>query len=317
MILTRTPLRLSLGGGPTDLPSYADTHGGFCVTAAITRYVYVAALPSFDGDVFCRYRETERVRHPQELQHPFLRAALSEADVGPLEIVSLADVPAGTGLGSSGAFAVGLLHLLAAQQGKRTTPTMLAEDAARLEIEACGRAVGRQDHYACAFGGLQTLTFPVDDRVQVAPLRVSPATLEHLERNLHLFFLSAGRDAERALAAERHTDRVNLDAVKALGIASAAALEAGDVAGFADLLAEHWTLKCHRSPVPDRIAYLVSEGRRAGARAGKLVGAGGGGCLLFYAEDAATLTDRMQAEGLRHIPFRFEMGGSRVLVTDG
>jgi D-glycero-alpha-D-manno-heptose-7-phosphate kinase len=324
MIITRTPLRISLGGGGTDLPSFYTRHGGMVVAAAIDKYVYIGINRTFTNDYFIKYSEMERVTSASEVAHPIVREALLMHDVAPaLEIVSLADIPAGTGLGSSGTFTVGLLRALYALKREHASARALAEEACSIEIERLGRAVGKQDQYIAAFGGVTCFEFCADGRVQVLPLGLSQQTLHDLEEHLLLFFTGYSRDADVMLIDQKQRsesgDPAMLDGLRAiadLGYRVKEILEAGDTRGFAALMHEHWERKRRRSagissPAIDRW-YAV--GMAHGALGGKLVGAGGGGFMMFYADRPSELREAMAAEGLAEVRFQFDFDGSAVVA---
>jgi D-glycero-alpha-D-manno-heptose-7-phosphate kinase len=294
------------------------------VSAAIDKYIYIGINRTFTDDYFLKYSALERVERPEEIEHPIIRAALELHPVGPgLEIVSLADIPAGTGLGSSGAFAVGLLRALYAFKREPVTALDLAEEASRLEIELLGQPVGKQDQYIASFGGITCFDFRPDGAVRVSPLSISTATLHDLEEHLVMFFTGYSREASTLLAEQRErTERgdaemvAGLQEVQALGVQIREALEAGDTDGFAALMHEHWERKQRRSgtmsnPEIDRWYALGMEN---GALGGKLVGAGGGGFLLFYTRDLRRLRAAMAGEGLAEVRFTFDHDGSSVLV---
>jgi D-glycero-alpha-D-manno-heptose-7-phosphate kinase len=326
VLITRTPLRVSLGGGGTDLPGYYRRSGAMVVAAAITRHVYIGVNRTFTPDYFLKYSELERVRDVADIRHPIIREALTMHEVGPsLEIVSMADIPAGTGLGSSGTFTVGLLRALHALEHDHVTAAALAEEACHVELDRLRRPVGKQDQYIAAFGGLACLEFCPDDRVVVSPLRVSNATLTDLEERLLLFFTGYSRGAEVVLGRQRsRLERgdgavtADLDEVARIGIGVRDALERGDTCGFAALMNEHWELKRRRELgiSTSAIDRWCSAGRANGALGGKLVGAGGGGFLLFYAEDPPRLRAAMAREGLAELRFAFDHDGSTVIVRD-
>jgi D-glycero-alpha-D-manno-heptose-7-phosphate kinase len=326
MIITRAPLRISLGGGGTDLPSYYEPCGGFVAAAAITKYVYVAVNPTFTDDYFVKYSELERVQHIDELQHPIIREALRLHEVPPaLEIVSLADIPSGTGLGSSGTFTVSLLRAIYALQREHVTAGALAEEACRIEIDLLQRSVGKQDQYIAAFGGLTAFEFAEDGTVSVSPILVSNETLHDLEDHLLLFFTGYSRDADRVLEDQRarsaQGDRSmleNLHEIKRIGHDTRDALEAGETHRFASLMHEHWELKRSRTAgiTNDAIDDWYRLGRDNGALGGKLVGAGAGGFLMFYAEDPARVRSAITAAGLSEVRFAFDHDGATVLLRD-
>jgi D-glycero-alpha-D-manno-heptose-7-phosphate kinase len=326
VLITRTPLRISLGGGGTDLPSYYTRHGGFVLAAAITKYVYIGINRTFTDDYFLKYSALERVRRPDEIHHPIIRSALALHPVGPsLEIVSLADIPAGTGLGSSGTFTVGLLRALHAFKREHITPGDLAEEAAHVEIEMLGEPAGKQDQYIAAFGGITCFEFSRDGDVQVVPLSLSTATLHDLEEHLLMFFTGYSRDAGGLLADQRERSESGdeamlaaLDHVKELGLEIRDTLRHGDAAGFGRLMHEHWLRKRERSEgMSNReVDRWYDVAIANGALGGKLVGAGGGGFLLFYAEDQKALRAAMKKEGLPEVRFGFDFDGSTVVARD-
>jgi D-glycero-alpha-D-manno-heptose-7-phosphate kinase len=326
MIITRTPLRISLGGGGTDLPKYyRDAGHGFLIAAAITKYVYIAVHHNFDDDVMLKYSSVERVPTASDAKHPLLRSCLKLVGVDrAVEITSMADIPTGTGLGSSGSFTVGVLKALRAYRHELVTNVDLAEQACHIEIDMLGEPVGKQDQYIAAVGGLTAFSFHSDERVDIVPLDLTMRTRHRLEDNLLLFYTGVRRSASEVLAeqqAEKPSGSVklsdNLDRVREIGYDTKAALEAGDLATFGELLTEQWRLKYERSPgaVHDEVDGWIHAGIDAGALGGKLVGAGGGGFLLFYAEDKAGLRDAMKGYGLEEVRFGIDYDGSSVIVS--
>lgn len=324
MLTTRTPLRISIGGGGTDLPSYADHHGGFVISAAIDKYVYVELDRRVREDYLVACGLEQRSRTVAGITDDFVREALTLHDPGPSKLVSRADLPSGTGLGSSGSFTVGLLNALHAAKGQQLEPGTLAEEACRIEIDRLGRPVGRQDPYIASYGGLQCFEFE-RGRVTVTPLAISPQTRRTLDDTLLLFFTGATRDAAVVLEDQRTRSTANdpamlenLHAVKASGRTIKQVLEQGDTRRFGALMHEHWLNKRRRSPgmSNDAINRWYEVGMANGALGGKLVGAGGGGFLLFYSEDQAKLRLAMAREGLGEVRFSFEAQGSTV-VTRG
>jgi D-glycero-alpha-D-manno-heptose-7-phosphate kinase len=326
VLITRSPLRISLGGGGTDLPSFYREHGGVVVSAAIDKYVFIGLNRTFTDDYFIKYSELERTRSVSEIRHPIVREALSLHDVGPgVEIVSMADIPAGTGLGSSGTFTVGLLRALYAFKREHVSANALAEEACHIEIDRLGRASGKQDQYISAFGGITCFEFCPDERVHVSPLRITQATLHDLEEHLMLFFTGYSRDADTMLTDQKQRSEAgdrsmidNLAGIAALGSRIKDALEAGDTLAFADLMHEHWQLKRRRSAgmsTSDTDDWYDTA-MANGARGGKLVGAGAGGFLLFYATDPTRLREALARKGLPEVRFHFDFDGSTV-VTRG
>ncbi|HEY4461945.1 MAG TPA: hypothetical protein VGN41_04690 [Streptosporangiaceae bacterium] len=326
MIITRAPLRITLGGGGTDLPSYYETFGGFVMSAAISKYIFIAINRTFTPDYFLKYSALERVDRPGQIEHPIVREVLLAHDIGPgVEIVSMADIPSGTGLGSSGAFTVGLLHAVHAFGRDHAGAGDLAEEACAIEIERLSRPVGKQDQYVAAFGGLKCFSFKPGGRVEASPIGVSNETLYHLEDHLLMFFTGYSRDADRVLVEQKQRSEGgdaemidNLHVVKELGLRSKAALEQGDTEGFAMIMHEHWEHKKKRSASMSNghIDRWYQLGRDNGALGGKLVGAGAGGFLLFYSRDHHALRQAMAAEGLTEVRFTFDHDGSTVLARD-
>lgn len=325
MIISRTPLRITLGGGGTDLPSYyRRAGGGFLVAAAITKYVYIAVNDNFEPAILLKYSQVERVDSPHEVAHPLLREALLLTGVdGGVEISSMADIPAGTGLGSSGAFTVGVLTAVSAYRHQYVPNLTIAEQACHIEIDRLGEPVGRQDQYIAAVGGLTALEFYPDDSVNAVSLKPPDDARARLEENLLLFFTGMRRSASEELASVDGAARVgdgdllgNLAAVQACARETADAIEAGDLGAFAAQLTVQWKLKYRRSPtaVHQQVDGWIERGVEAGALGGKLIGAGGGGFLLFYADHKADLRQAMAELGLREVPFGIDYQGSTVIV---
>lgn len=326
MIISRSPLRVSLGGGGTDLPSYYRRHGGFLIAASIDKYVYITIHQTFVEDLIVKYSKLERVPTAADVQHPIIREALRLVgiDGSYLEVSSMADIPAGTGLGSSGAFTTALLKALHTYKKHLIHPRELAEQACQIEIDILKEPIGKQDQYSAAFGGLTCFKFLPDDRVEAWPLKVDTETLYNLEDNLLLFFTGYSRSASGIL--KEQNDRTkegdrrmedNLHFVKEMGLRSQEAIEAGDLRRFATIMNEHWEHKKARSGSMtnadiDRWYRLALDN---GALGGKLIGAGGGGFLMFYSEDKTRLRHAMTQTGLREVRCRFDFEGTKVLVT--
>lgn len=325
MIITRSPLRISLGGGGTDLPSYYQDHGGFLIAGAIDKYVYITIHETFVDGLIVKYSKLERVAHASELQHPIIREALRLVSVdGPyLEITSMADIPAGTGLGSSGAFTTALLKALHTHKKAVIQPRDLAEQACQIEIEQLGEPIGKQDQYVAALGGLACFTFAPDGAVHAEPLALDDETLFNLEDNLLLFFTGYSREASSILEEQDRRTRArdqsmieNLHFIKALAFEVRTALERGDLHRFGEILNVHWDRKKGRSGSMSNgdIDRWYDLALRNGAIGGKLVGAGGGGFLMFYAEDKRRLRHALRETPLREVRFRFDFGGTQVVV---
>jgi D-glycero-alpha-D-manno-heptose-7-phosphate kinase len=325
MIITSSPLRISLGGGGTDLPSYYKEHEGFLVAAAINKYVYITLHETFVNEMIIKYSMLERVDAVDRVKHPIIRECLTLLGIRDLniELTSMADIPAGTGLGSSGSFTTALLKCLHTYRKNLIHPADLAEEACHVEIDLLGEPVGKQDQYIAAFGGLTCFTFKRDGSVDAVPLRVPQETLYNLEDNLMLFFTGYSRAASSILKEQdeksRRCDQTmieNLHFTKQLGFESRDALEQGDLVRFADLMNVHWEQKRARSGgmSNDRIDEWYRLGLHNGALGGKLIGAGGGGFLMFYAEEPKRLRRAMVGAGLQEVRFHFDFTGTRVMV---
>ncbi|PWT95464.1 MAG: galactokinase [Blastocatellia bacterium] len=325
MIIVRSPLRISLGGGGTDLPSYYRKNGGFLIAAAIDKYVYITVHRRFMDGFLLKYSHFEEVGTIDEIKHPIIREALKLANVQErnLEIASMADIPAGTGLGSSGSFTTALLKALHTLRKDLVHRSELAEQACHIELEKLREPIGKQDQYIAAYGGITCFEFLPDDRVQALPLKISEQTLLELEDNLLLFFTGYSRSASEILR-EQHDKSTqseeamleNLHFVKETGRQSQCALEGDDLREFARLMDVHWQRKKERSAIMSN--EFINESYDAamanGALGGKLIGAGGGGFLMFYAEDKARLRHTMSKRGLTEVRFRFEPEGTKILI---
>lgn len=326
MILTRTPLRISIGGGGTDLPSYYSRFGGFVISASITHHIYVSITKRFGNGYTLRYAAQEHVDTIDRIQHPILRETLRLHKLEPgIEIVSLADVPAGTGLGSSGAFTTGLLRAIRAFRRDPVDTSALADEACRIEIDLLDDAVGKQDQYIAAYGGLTCFDFRKDGTVGIERLAASEDTVEQLQSRLLMFFTGFAHRAGEVLRDQQARSTgcdpkmlANLHDVKRLGLETKDALESGNLDKYAMIMREHWERKRARSPGMSNssIDHWYETGLNNGAIAGKLVGAGGGGFILFFADDPVRLRRAMKSQGLTELRFRFDFTGSTVLVQD-
>ena len=325
MIITRSPLRITLGGGGTDLPSYYRRHDGFLISAAIDKYVYVTVMRPFTPGIFLKYSRLEKVEKVDEVQHPILREAIQLLDfkTPQIEITTLADIPSGTGLGSSGSFTTALLKALYAHRRRLILPDELAHLACEIEIDILKEPIGKQDQYIAAYGGITCFEFNKDDSVNAYPLPINMNTLFDLEDNLLLFFTGFTRRASSILkdqdkrSKEMDEDMLNnLHSVREIGLRSKEALMAGLTTEFGALLHEHWLHKRKRSKgmSNSQIDEWYELGRKNGALGGKLVGAGGGGFLMFYAEDRNRLRHAMSNTGLEEVRFRFDFEGTKILI---
>jgi D-glycero-alpha-D-manno-heptose-7-phosphate kinase len=324
MIIVRSPLRITLGGGGTDLPSYYREHEGFLVAAAIDRYVYITIHQMFQSGFIIKYSQLERVERRENIHHPIVREALALTGVtDKVEITSMADIPAGTGLGSSGSFTTALLRALHAHRKTIISTHDLAEQACHIEIERLREPIGKQDQFIAAYGGVTCFRFNKRDTVEVWPAAVSAETLYNLEDSLVMFFTGTSRSASAVLKDQDDRSKSkdsaiidNLHYVKDLGLRSLKALETGDLRKFGALMDEHWQHKKKRSgamsnPEIDKWYELAI---RNGALGGKLIGAGGGGFLLFYTEDKKPVRHALREAGLEEVRIRFDFEGTKTLV---
>ena len=327
MIITRSPLRITLGGGGTDLPSYYEKYTGFLIAAAINKYVYITMHPTFQPEFIIKYSHVERVTSVADIEHPIIRESLTALGLhenGYLEITSMADIPAGTGLGSSGSFTTALLKAIHAYKKNLVHPSELAEQACDIEINRLHEPVGKQDQYIAAYGGITCFQYCRDGRVTAWPLRLSEDTRHDLQDNLLLFFTGYSRSASHVLKEQDDKSRAmdtamidNLHFVKELAKQSQAALEGGDLREFARLMDVHWQHKKKRSSnmSNERINECYDFAMSNGALGGKLIGAGGGGFLMFYTEDKPRLRRAMRECGLSEVRFEFNFEGTTVLAA--
>jgi len=326
MIIVRSPLRITLGGGGTDLASYYRDHEGFLLAATINKYVYVNVLRPFTEGVYLKYSQLEHVKSIFDVKHPIIREALYLLDfkTPQIEITTVADIPAGTGLGSSGSFTTGLLKALYAHRRRHIHQEELAELACHIEIDRLGEPIGKQDQYAAAIGGVTCFTFHKDDKVTAVPLNISMDTMFDLEDNLLLFFTGFSRSASGILKDQKERTQksdsemlANLHFVKELGYRSKKALEDGNTKLFGELMHEHWEHKKRRSGGMSnlQIDEWYELGMKNGALGGKLVGAGGGGFLMFMASDRTQLRRAMGQAGLEEVRFKFDFEGTKVVLS--
>jgi len=326
MITARSPLRITLGGGGTDLPSYYQDHEGFLVSAAIDKYVYVNVMRPFTEGIYLKYSQLEHVEKLAEVKHPIIREALQMLGfkTPQVEITTLADIPAGTGLGSSGSFTTALLKALYTHRKRHLHQEQLAELACHIEIERLGEPIGKQDQYIAAVGGVTCFTFHKDGKVTAAPLGISMETMFDLEDNLLLFFTGFSRSAsgilkdQKVKSQQNDVDMLNnLHYVKDLGYRSRDALVSGNTEVFGELMHEHWEHKKRRSGGMSnpKIDEWYELGMKNGAVGGKLVGAGGGGFLMFMAHDRNKLRHAMAHAGLEEVRFKFDFEGTKVVMS--
>lgn len=326
MIITKSPLRITLGGGGTDLASYYREYGGFLISAAIDKYVYITIHENFVKELWLKYSKLEHVKNLEDIQHPIIREAMKMVKLeNPwIEVTSLADIPAGTGLGSSGSFTTALLKALHEYAGDHIVSTRtLAEEACTIEIDKLGEHIGKQDQYIAAYGGITCMDIRKDGYVWVEPLRLSTENFYNLEDHLMMFFTGYSHSASAILvdqdqkSQEKDSEMIeNLHRIKQMGYDSRDALEQGRLDDFAEIMNVHWQYKKKRSggmsnpQIDEWYEYALNNG----ALGGKLIGAGGGGFLLFYSRDKMKLRRAMTKIGLSEVRFRFDMQGTRVVI---
>jgi D-glycero-alpha-D-manno-heptose-7-phosphate kinase len=325
MIITRTPFRVTLGGGGTDLPSFYREHGGFVLAAAIDKYMYLNVnTPIVDDKIRVRYTGSEMVDHVDDVQHTLVREALRHFGISNgIEIVSVADIPAGTGLGSSSSYLVGLLNGLHALLQDQATPQRLAEEACHIELEVLNKPIGKQDQYMAAFGGLAALDISPDGSVCLTRLDLDLDLLESLEHNILMFFTNEMRDATAILKKQDEATRTkdetvvkSLREIKDIGLEISEAISKGNLRRFGELLDVHWKSKKRLSKgiSNPQIDAWYELAKQNGAIGGKISGAGGGGFLMLYCEEnKPRLRDAMRGTGLRELKFRFDFEGSKVV----
>ena len=326
MIISRAPVRISLGGGGTDLPSYYKKFGGFLVAAAIDKYIFISINRRFFSSIRLSYSETEIVDSVDQVKHRIFREALKLLGiVNQVEIVSIADVPSNCGLGSSSAFTVSLLNGLHAYKREFVSLEGLAEEACRLEIDILGEPIGKQDQYMSALGGLCSLTFEKSGRVVVEPLQLPADKLLDLENNLSLFYTGVERRASEILSSQNERTKTDDNAVistlhriKEIGLDSRRALELGKLDEFGELMDTHWQVKKRLSEKISNPHFdeVYETARKSGALGGKIMGAGGGGFFMFYSQNKkGRLIEALQPLGLSYTPFRFDFEGAKILVN--
>ncbi|MDP9035262.1 MAG: sugar kinase [Myxococcota bacterium] len=327
MIVSRAPVRFSLGGGGTDLPSYSREHGGFVVAAAVDKFVFVCVARRFADNIRLAYSESELVESVDEIRHRIFRAALRLSGITRgIELHSLADVPANTGLGSSSSFTVALMNGLHAFKREFVPAEQLAREACLLEIDVLNEPIGKQDQYIAAYGGVSAMTFHPDGSVDVERLPLRDEVVDDLESNLVIYYSGVERAASTVLTEQAKTIVENRDAavdrmhrIKELGHETKRILLAGQVDSYGEMLHEHWTLK--RKLTINMADSTIDEhydaARKAGAIGGKLMGAGGGGFFMFYvrAADRRRVHDALAARGLRPMRFRFDFDGARIVAN--
>lgn len=320
MIIVRAPLRITLGGGGTDVKSYYEKHEGLCIAAAINKYVFITLHETFVDYLILKYSELEEVTDLAQISHRIIREVMRSFGVKPsgLEMTSMADIPAGTGLGSSSAFTVALIKALQVYNDHdyNMSTEMLAESACEIEIETLHEPIGKQDQYISAFGGLRYLHFGQSGRVDAWPSHMPNSTRHDLEDGLMLFFTGYQRSASAVLSAPASNVEGNLGRIHEVALRTREALDCGDLDTFGGLLSTQWELKRQRIPAATNndIDSWYEVGLHGGASGGKLIGAGGGGFLLFFTENRRRLRKAMRETGLPEVRFNVDNEGARVVL---
>ncbi len=323
MIVGKSPLRISLGGGGTDLPSYYRHHEGFVLAATIDKHVYVSLNSPFTDEFILKYSQSETVKTVDQIDHSIIRESIRHISPGlkRLEVQSVADIPSGTGLGSSGAFTTALVAALLELSGQKISSELLAQHACDIEIDLLNEPVGKQDQYAAAFGGINAFTFNRDDSVVVRPLAIEKEKTKILDNSLSLFFTGFTRSASSILKTQNQAAQSDdsktikfLDSIKEIGHSSEKAITSGDIDLLAELFLNHWQLKKNGLSGASNtdIDALYEVGINSGALAGKVVGAGGGGFLLFISKDKEKLNKGMASIGIHETPFNLTSKGTEV-----
>ncbi len=326
MIISKAPVRISLGGGGTDLASYYSKFGGFLIAGAIDKYIYICINRRFERSIKLSYSKTEVVEGVDQVRHKIFREALRLAGIAnQVELASIADVPANCGLGSSSSFTVALLTALRSYTRDLTNLRDLAEEACRIEIDLLQNPIGKQDQYMAAFGGVTALTFEKDGTVIVEPLKLPNGKLVELEYNIALFYTGIERSASEILASQNQKTLEDnqavierLHGIKQIGLETRRLFEQGDIDSFGELLNQHWNTKKKLSSAISNpfIDEAYAEALKAGALGGKIMGAGGGGFFMFYCPGTkAQVIQRLTAMGLRYFPFRFDFEGAKIVAN--
>ena len=325
MIVSRTPLRMSFVGGGSDLPSYYRQRGGAVLSTSVDKYMYVTVNQKFDNDIRLSYSITENESNIQQIKHPIVRNTLELLDIqGGIEITSISDIPSqGSGLGSSSSYAVALLHALYAYKGKSVSKEELGRLSSHIEIDLCGDRIGKQDQYAAAFGGLNLIEFNEDDSVVVTPVICKPETIKKMEESIIVFYTGRTRSASTLLSEQsdnmkKADKRELMSNMVSLAYDMRSLLENDDIEPLGELLDQNWQLKRQMTVgISDlQIDGWYSKGILAGATGGKLLGAGNGGFMMFFAPKEKH-TDIIKAmKGLQRVPFSFDDKGSKIVFSD-
>jgi D-glycero-alpha-D-manno-heptose-7-phosphate kinase len=321
MIGTRTPFRVSFAGGGSDLKEFYSRQPGCVLSTAINKYMFIFVHPFFDERIQVKYARTELVNDVSEIKHPIVREALRKFGINGIDINSIADIPAGTGLGSSGSFTVGLLQALYAYSGQNPAKEELAREACAIEIDIMGEPIGKQDQYAAAYGGLNFITFHSDDTVSVEPVIMTQDKYRELENNLLFFYVGGARLARDVLSIQKYntiSDEKTFGNIKKMTVLAKNlkdSFSAGNLQDVGLILDEGWKLKKDLSLKisDDKIDYYYDAARKNGASGGKLLGAGGGGVLMFYCEQTHQEKLRQSLKDLKEYKFKFDNLGTKII----
>jgi D-glycero-alpha-D-manno-heptose-7-phosphate kinase len=325
MIIVRSPLRITLGGGGTDLPSFYEKHQGFLIAAAINKYIYVILTKPFEDGIYLKYSSAEKTTQVKNIKHPIIREALIHENLNnePIELTTLADIPSGTGLGSSGSFATALIKAIQLKKKKNISKKVLAETAFFIEMKKLNEPVGKQDHFISSYGGIRCFSFMKNNNVKTNLLKISNENLKKFKNNLILFYTGFSRASKKILINQRELSLKNdknmiksLIKTKEMGYKIKYFLEKNDFESFGYLMNEHWNEKIKRSEFMSntKINEWYKGALKNGAIGGKLVGAGGGGFLLFYAKDKNKLKHYFSKFGIEELFFEFDFEGTKKLT---
>ena len=324
MIITRSPLRITLGGGGTDLPSYYEEFGGFLISAAINKYVYTSVLEPYADGIYLKYSKREKTDSLNKINHPIIREVLKKFKNNSkrIEITTLAEIPAGTGLGSSGSFTTSLMKCMYLFNNRKIGKHQLAEDACDIEINKLKEPVGKQDQYIASYGGLRVFRINKNGKVNVSSLKIKKNTKQKLQNNLLLFFTGYTRFSSSILKKQdnkiknkKNQTIENLQEIKNIGFLSKRLIENNDLYQFGKLLDHHWKIKKERANNMSnkKINTIYEDALIHGALGGKLVGAGGGGFLMFYAKNPNLLRERLTKYKINEVKFLFDEEGTKAI----
>jgi D-glycero-alpha-D-manno-heptose-7-phosphate kinase len=324
MIVSRSPLRISLGGGGTDLKSYYSKYGGYLIAATIDKYVYINIAKTFNKKFILKYAKMEEVNKLNQIKHPIFRETLKRFNIKtPLNISSHADIPAGTGMGSSGCFTVTLINAIACLKGKKISNREMAKIACDIEIETLKEPIGKQDQFTTSYPGINEFFFMKNGSVRVKKLNIKKNVIKKIKKNLVMYFTGYSRSSYKILQNQNKASKINdnemlknLHSVKELAKDFKDCLIKNNLDQYGLLMDEHWNLKKKRSRHMSnkRINYLYDYAKENGALGGKLIGAGGGGFLIFYTNNPTLLDARMELKGLYRTNFNIEYEGPKILA---